>query len=353
MDTLYYGNTIFEWAQALLLIVGSIVLARFIYWVFKTWLKLLVRRTAISIDDLLIDNAEEPVVLMIILTGIRWSLNTLTLSKPVQVFLDTAALFLTVISVTWLIARFYDTIHNTYIAPIASKTGTNLDDQLLPVIRTGIRSAIWTLGIIIALNNAGYNVGAILAGLGIGGIAFALAAQDTISNIFGGLTILLQHPFQIEDIIIFEDRWLVVDQIGLRASRLIDFNTNHIVIIPNSKFTSSVITNVSKDPSHVADLEIFLSATTTAAQLDLALSLLDRIAVENADTEPILTRVDRFEKGAIVLLYVYKVKDFRVRHRVMTDIGRTIVRAFEYKGIKMAVPTAVRVSRDLETGIFG
>ena len=76
----------------------------------------------------------------------------------------------------------------------------------MPVVRTGVRATLWTLGVIIALDNVGYNVGTILAGLGIGGLAFAFAAQDTVSNVFGGITILLQHPFQIEDVIILDDR---------------------------------------------------------------------------------------------------------------------------------------------------
>ncbi len=353
LDDLYYGNTVLQWLTALSLIVVSFIAARVLYWVLKGWLKFIVRRTKLSIDDLILDMAEEPAVFMLLVVGIRLSVQTLTLTAPILLLSENVYIFLLVIGVTWLIARLYDAMHRQFIAPLAAHTGTNLDDQLLPVLRTGIRFILWTLGIIIGLNNAGYNVGTILAGLGIGGLAFALAAQDTVANIFGGITILLQHPFQIKDVIILDGRWLVVQQIGLRASTLIDFDTDHEVIIPNSKFTASVITNVSRSPAHVKILTLNLSPTHSAAQIEKALKQLQAAANDHPEAEAVFTRLDRFEPGAIVVVYAYRILAFKDRHRVTSEVNLEVMRRFEQHGLKLALPIAQRIQQNEPTNIFG
>ena len=78
------------------------------------------------------------------------------------------------------------------------KSENDLDDQLLPILQRGTKLAVWSIGIIVALNNAGYDVGALIAGLGIGGLALAMAAKDTVSNVFGGFTIFSDRPLQVE-----------------------------------------------------------------------------------------------------------------------------------------------------------
>ena len=82
------------------------------------------------------------------------------------------------------------------------KTDNDLHDQLLPVLRKGIKMTIRVLAVIIGLNNAGYNVGALIVGLGIGGLALAMAAKDTVSNIFAEFTIFTDKPFRLKDRII-------------------------------------------------------------------------------------------------------------------------------------------------------
>jgi MscS family membrane protein len=342
-----------QWLITLSLIVLSFLIARAIYWLFKGWLRLLVKRTRLSIDDLLLNMAEEPAVFMLLAAGIRLSLRTLNLPESVSNFINHAYVFLLLIGVTWLITRLYDAAHQQWMAPLAAHTGTSLDDQLLPVLRTGVRFILWTLGIIIGLNNAGYNVGTILAGLGIGGLAFALAAQDTIANIFGGVTILLQGPFQIRDVIILDGRWLVVKQIGLRASILVDFDTDHEVIIPNNKFTTSIITNVSRLPSHIKYLTLHLSPATSAADTARALAQLRAAADDHPEAEAVFARLDHFEPGAIVVVYAYRILAFGNRHRVTTEVNLEIMRRFEQHGLKLALPIAQRLPHSDSANIFG
>ena len=89
-------------------------------------------------------------------------------------------------------------------------------DQFGPILRKGLRSAVWALGVIMALKNAGQDVGALLAGLGIGGLALAMAAKDFVSNIFGGITVFVDKPFRVGDRIQISGYDGNIEEIGIR-----------------------------------------------------------------------------------------------------------------------------------------
>jgi len=93
-------------------------------------------------------------------------------------------------------------------------------DQFGPILRKGLRSSIWAFGLILALNNAGYDVGALIAGLGIGGLALAMAAKDFVSNMFGGITVFVDQPFKVGDRIQISGYDGTIEEIGLRSTRL-------------------------------------------------------------------------------------------------------------------------------------
>ena len=102
--------------------------------------------------------------------------------------------------------------------PISEKSDSSFDNQLIPVIQKGVRSIIWILGIIIGLDNIGFDITAMIAGLGIGGLALALAAQDSVKNIFAGIMIFLDKPFRIKDRIQVDGFDGIVEDVGLRLS---------------------------------------------------------------------------------------------------------------------------------------
>lgn len=127
---------------------------------------------------------------------------------------------------------------------ISAKTPSTIDDQLAVILKKTLKVVVVVLGILIGLQNLGVNVTALLAGLGIGGIAIAFAAQDTVSNVFGTITILLDTPFKIGDRILVSKYDGTVEEVGFRSTRLRTLN-NSIVIIPNSVIAKENIENLS------------------------------------------------------------------------------------------------------------
>jgi MscS family membrane protein len=366
LNTLYYSNTLGQWAIALFLILLSVVLGRVIYWVFGRWVKFLTRKTETKLDDIIIDMVEEPVVLIIILLGIRFSFNTLVLPDTFMAVVNGAFQFVLALTLAWLISRLYDALHQEYIIPFAARTKTELDDQLLPIIKTGIRIVVWTLGIVIGLNNAGYDIGAVLAGLGIGGLAFALAAQDTVSNIFGGITIFLQKPFRVGNRIEVAgfDGW--VQEIGLRSSVIANFY-GHRITIPNKMFIDSPVKNIDSQPAYWIKQVLHLRHDMTAEKIELAINLLKDAVAANQDllNETTWIGFDNIGDYSFDIIFWYGIKLWQPEdqktigdwyHKMSlgkTRLNLEILRQFATHDIKLAVPVELRIAAsDLGDSIF-
>lgn len=216
----YLGNSIAKLIVAIVGILLSIIVAKIMYWLISTIVKKLTSRTKTNLDDLLIEKLEGPIAFAIGLFGVWMSVDILAFPLGLKTFFYVVFYIATVANIAWTSTRLIDAIIDEYIVPLTEKSESDLDDQILPIVRKILKVTIWALAIIIGLSNAGYDVGALIAGLGIGGLAFALAAQDTVKNLFGGITIFTDKPFKIKDRVIASGHDGVIEEIGLRSTRL-------------------------------------------------------------------------------------------------------------------------------------
>jgi MscS family membrane protein len=129
----------------------------------------------------------------------------------------------------------------------AERTEGRMDDQLVPIIEGAAKLVVALLGIVFVFQNMGVDVGSLVAGLGIGGLAFALAAKDALANVFGSLTIFTDRPFQVGDAVEMGGVSGVVEEVGLRSTRVRTFH-NSLVTIPNSFVATTRIDNLGKRP---------------------------------------------------------------------------------------------------------
>ncbi|MCB9077359.1 MAG: mechanosensitive ion channel [Anaerolineaceae bacterium] len=346
-DTIYYGNTLSQWLIALLLIVLFFIIGKAVYWVSNRWIKSLTSKTQTQIDDLIIDMIEEPIVVLITLIGIRYSLATLHISASLVRWIDTIFQFGMTLLVAWLLIRLYDAFHTEYFVKLVEKTETDLDDQLLPILRTGLKFTVISLAILIGLNNAGYNVGAILAGLGIGGLAIALAAQDTVANLFGGIIVFLHRPFKTGDRIRVGGVEGYVREVGLRSS-LVETVHGEKVLLPNKVFGSEAISNLDV-AIYYYQAEIFhIHRNTTLEQIEAVLPILKEVIDQNEHivwSEPILATVGEY---SFDIQIDYGVKMWQPGqpfahhlHKlgvVKSQINQAALKVFENRAIKLSLP---------------
>jgi MscS family membrane protein len=356
-ETVYYGNTIIDYAISLGIIAGAVLAAKILYWLSKNVVTRLTKKTKTNLDDIIVDMVEEPVVFGLVLWAAWYAFGLLNypvselsaedIENGIKVpyshtrqFIDHLFGFLFVINITWLAARLADAIIEEYLVPITEKSESDLDDQLLPLFRKALRLIIWILGIVVGLNNAGYNVGAIIAGLGIGGLAFALAAQDTVKNFISGIMIFADKPFKVGERIQIGDIDGFVQEIGIRSTRVKTL-AGRLVTVPNSIFAGDAIENVDKEPTRKVVLNLGLTYDTTAEQMEQAMNLLKEIAADHKDKvdDNVLVSFNAFGDFSLGILFIYYIKKDADILGSQTAMNLDILRKFNSAGLDMAFPT--------------
>lgn len=153
------------------------------------------------------------------------------------------------------------------IADYTSKTPSTFDDQLVPFASKALKILVIVLGFLTVLQSFGLNVMSLLAGLGLGGLALALAAQDTAANLFGSITILFDRPFQVGDWVKIKDTEGTVEEIGFRSTRLRTFY-NSLITIPNSIMAKENIDNMGARPARRVRQTLGLTYETSPEKIE-------------------------------------------------------------------------------------
>jgi MscS family membrane protein len=335
----FYNNTIGNWAVSLIIIFGAIIIARIFYWFLNRIATSFTQKTASNIDDLLLNASKEPSVFIVAILASWYGLERLHFTGEMDSLIGSVYFFIVSIGITWLIVRLIDAFISKYLVPLAANTESDFDDQLLPIIQKGTKSLLWVLGIIVALNNAGYNVSAIIAGMGIGGLAFAMAAKDSIANIFGGFTVFTDKPFRINDRIKISGFDGTVTEIGLRSTRLKTLE-GRIVTIPNSKFIGGLVENVTLEPTRKVVMSLGLTYETTPEKMELAMSLLSDIHKTMLQLDKVrhisFTDFGDFSLGITFIYYIKKGEDIL---GAKSELNLKILKAFNDNSLEMAFPT--------------
>ncbi len=335
----YYGNTVQAWLVSMLVILLSGTVARTVYWLFANVLRQWTRKTTTHIDDLLIGMFEKPLVMALVLLGTWFGLGLLVLPEALDKAIGHVMQFLIILLAALLLARTLDALINEYIKPLADKSANDLDDHLLPLLQKGGKIIIWSMALIIGLNNAGYDVAALLAGLGIGGIALAMAAKDTIANVFGGFTIFTDRPFKLNDRIKISGYDGVVKDIGVRSTRLQTLE-GRTVTIPNSKFAESPVENVSWEPSRKITLELGLTYDTAPGQMDQALAILRDIAAGEPGVEgKTILFFSGFGPSSLNITFTYYIRKDADIPQTQNAVNLAILHRFNEAGLAFAFPT--------------
>ncbi len=336
---MYFGNTMGQWLTAAGIVIGAVLLGRIVYWIFGRFIKRAVAKARTRLADLVVDLGEEPLVYAVTVAGIWVAYRTLSTSPGVDAFMVKVFFILFAIGVAWFLTRVIDALFEEYLKPMVAGTESDLDDQLLPLARKSIKIAIWAMAGIIAMSNAGYDVAAIIAGLGLGGLAFALAAQDSVSNLFGGFTILTDAPFKMGDRVKIAGFDGTIQEIGLRSTRLTTLE-GRTVTIPNATFTKSPVENVSSEPSRKVVLNLGLTYDMNEAQVQRAMALLKDIAAGHDDLEEkVIIGFNAFGDFALNVAFTYYIKRGANIGAAQTDVNLAILERFNAEGLEFAFPT--------------
>lgn len=341
-----WGNTIENWGISILIILGAIIIVKLLSLLGKKVIKPFVTGTDNHLDDVIFYSLEAPVKFAIILLGIWIAIHRLVYPDSFVKVVDNAYSILIVLDITWFFGRLFSSLLQAYWG----KQSNGQANKMMPIIKRTILVIVWLIGIVMALSNVGVNISALLGTLGIGGIAFALAAQDTVKNVFGAFTILTDKPFSIGDTIRVDSYEGTVVDVGVRSTKIMNYD-KRIITFPNYKITDTSIVNISSEPMRRVVLNLGLTYDTTSEKMKEALELLKSIPkrVENVSSNPsdIVAVFTEYSDSALVIMYIYFIEKQGDILGVTSNMNMEILAAFNKAGLNLAFPTrTVYIQKD-------
>ena len=341
-----WGNTIENWGISILIILGAIIIVKLLSLLGKKVIKPFVTGTDNHLDDVIFYSLEAPVKFAIILLGIWIAIHRLVYPDSFVKVVDNAYSILIVLDITWFFGRLFSSLLQVYWG----KQSNGQANKMMPIIKRTILVIVWLIGIVMALSNVGVNISALLGTLGIGGIAFALAAQDTVKNVFGAFTILTDKPFSIGDTIRVDSYEGTVVDVGVRSTKIMNYD-KRIITFPNYKITDTSIVNISSEPMRRVVLNLGLTYDTTCEKMKEALELLKSIPkrVENVSSNPsdIVAVFTEYSDSALVIMYIYFIEKQGDILGVTSNMNMEILAAFNKAGLNLAFPTrTVYIQKD-------
>jgi MscS family membrane protein len=332
-----------QWlALALLIFVGVLVERVLTFVLQRIVAQYLSRRLAgRTIEDGLITASMRP--LGIVAMAALWWLGLLLLGLPPQALaiLLVAAKFLAIAAVVWSAYRAVD-IGAAVLGSYAAETDTKYDDLLIPLLRSSAKIFIAAFGIVFLADNLNINITGLLAGLGIGGIAFALAAQDTVKNFFGSVTVLIDRPFQVGDWVVIGGTEGTVETVGFRSTRIRTFY-NSLVTLPNSNLISAQVDNYGARRYRRWKTHLGVAYGTPPEKVDVLCEGIRELVRRHPYTRKDYFHVylNQFGPSSLdILLYIFwETPDWATELRERHRLGVDILRLTRHLGVEIAFPT--------------
>lgn len=350
LQSTLYGITLEHLAFYAATVIGFLVLGRVLEFILTKYGKALTSKTTNDWDDLIIDALAFPVRYITFVVGLSLGAKLfLTFqSSETESFYYQVVGLISLGIVLWTILRVIDLFSERILVRFAAKTKSRLDDQLVPLVKRALKYVVILLALLLALDNFGFDITALLAGLGIGGLAVAFAAQETIKDVFGGLTIFANKSFFVGDYVTFLNNNISgrVTAINLRTTRLRN-QEGRVVTIPNSQVAASQVENWSAAPGRRTALAIALAPYSNMDSVDKAKAIVRDILKKNKrvvqDTEKdqkITIWLADLLPNTLNLNVIYFVTEMAEPQQVWDEVNSAVKREFEKEKIALAIPTA-------------
>src|SRR3989344_2955357 len=235
-----------QWILAAVILVSFYALSQLIVIIFEKIVLAITSRTKTDIDDKIVKKINRPISLILALVGIILAVNVFQLHSTINDYFNKTIISAIILVSSIIIIRILIVLIESWGSEFAKKTKSNADDAIIPMFTRFTGIVIFILGILYVLATWGVAIGPLLASLGIAGIAVAFALQNSLANIFGGVSLILDKTIRVGDIIKLDDAaqtsGKVVD-VGIRSTKIETFD-GELVIMPNGKLADSRIQNI-------------------------------------------------------------------------------------------------------------
>ena len=290
-----------------------------------------------------LNSGSRGIVLLFLTLGISCGFSFLKLSQPLAGLVDTFKSILFILSFGNLLYWLMD-VPGAWFQKISEKSETKFDDMLIPIVQKTLRITLVIFVLVqIAQILSDKPITSIIAGLGIGGLAVALAAQDSIKNFFGSIVLSIDRPFLAGDRIVIDGFDGLIEKIGLRSTRIITLD-GHLVTIPNGELANKTIQNIGKRPFIRRVANICITYDTPSEKIDMAIKILNDLLKNHEGLHPDYPpRVHFNELNSdslnIQIIYWYHPPDYWDYMAFTEKFNKEVFRRFNEEGINFAFPT--------------
>lgn len=337
------NSTVFEMIKIVLYLAGVVVLSFAVSFIWKNVFRLIARKTTTELDNMIFGYTEKPVGFLVLVVGFYFVMRRLTKYQ----FMDHSVIlqiingvFYTaaVMAVSLFIYALIKAILDWYAQEKALKAGIVVQD-FIPLVKRLIQAVILFISIMIVLGHFNINITGLVATAGIASLAFALAAQDSISNMIAGFLIMVDRPFRVDDRVELADGTMGdVLEVGLRSTKILSFD-NTVVVVPNSEIAKAKITNFGYPNPKVKIRQIINVAY--GSDIKKVKKILKEICQAHPDVldDPVPeVYFTEFGESSLNVLSVCWVSDYKEKFRITDELNMEIKRRFEEENVEIPFP---------------
>jgi len=337
LETSYLNNTVQDYLIFLAAFTAGFIFFRILKGLIDKRLKIWAEKTSTTIDDLLISIVERQMVPLLYFTALYLSSHTLTLAASVNKGLDIAG----VIVMTYFGLRLLILLMNYSLETywLKKEVDTSRQKSLKGLFNIA-KIIIWGIGITFLLDNLGFKISTVVAGLGIGGIAVALAAQTILGDLFSYFVIFLDKPFETGDFIIIDSYMGSIEHIGIKTTRVRSLGGEQLVF-SNTDLTNSRIRNYKRMEKRRVVFKIGVIYQTTSEKAKIIPGMIKDIIDNLSDAGFDRAHFSAFGDFSLDYEVVYYVMsgDYNKYMDIQQEINLSIKDKFEKQGIEFAYPT--------------
>ncbi|TKJ17674.1 hypothetical protein CEE44_04040 [Candidatus Woesearchaeota archaeon B3_Woes] len=324
--------TDYKYLQSLLIFVFFFIISKLVVYISEKHILKITAKTKTEVDDLIIKKINKPISFILLFVGIRLALVPLPVAEKALGHINHAVSSLVIIAVGYIVFDILNILLNSWSTTFAKKTKSEIDDNIVSLLNKVSRIVVGLLVLLFILDVWGVKVGPLLASLGIAGLAVAFALQPTLSNIFGGISMILDKTIKIGDVIKLDGgEGGKVHDIGIRSTKIKTWD-NEIITIPNGKLVDTQIKNKTlPDPSIRINIEFGVEYGSDVDQVKkLALETVKKIPEVLKDPEPQIwfTQMGDFALNFKIMFWVDELsKKWPTHQKAITELYNNLNKA--------------------------
>ncbi|HEV8543929.1 MAG TPA: mechanosensitive ion channel family protein, partial [Verrucomicrobiae bacterium] len=318
----------------------AIIAAKVFDHLVSVQLRKITARTKNTIDDLLVDLLHGPAKVLALVGMLDLGLNFYHWPDFIARWLRNGFKFVLACSLTYLALKLVDLGAGYWANKTSARADKSFNDLLIPMVSKTFKGFVLVMAVLTTLDLMGFNIRTLLAGVSVSGLALGLAAQDTVGNLFGAAAVFIDKPFNVGDRIQLNGVDGMVEQMGLRSTRIRNLD-GHLITVPNKTMGNATITNVSRRPTIKTAINIGVTYDTPAEKVGRAVAILDEIFKKHPMTEDLIIGFNQFADSSlnINVTHWWKGTDHRAYVAGLQDMNLAVKKRFDAEGIGFAFPS--------------